>query len=75
MVIQFNIFLNDWFLFIIKASLHKYADDYYLLAFSIENDLLVKIFSEESKTAIDWIHSNDMIESLQNLKKMLFLRI
>ena len=49
MVIQFNIFLNDWFLFIIKASLHKYADDYYLLAFSIENDLLVKFFLKNRK--------------------------
>ena len=52
-----------------------FSGDYYLLVFSIENDLLVKILSEESKTAIDWIHSNDMIESLQTLKKMLFLRI
>ena len=75
MVIRLNIFLNDWFLFVKNASLHNYADDYYLLVFSIENDLLVKILSEESKTAIDYIHSNDMIESLENLKKMLFLRI
>ena len=52
-----------------------FSGDYYLLVFSIENDLLVKILSEESKTTIDYIHSNDMIENLQNLKKMLFLRI
>ena len=75
MVIQRNIFLIHWFLLIKKASLHNHADDYYLPVFSIESDLLVKILSEESKIAIDWIHSNDMIESLQNLKKMLFLRI
>ena len=52
-----------------------FSGDYYLLVFSIENGLLVKILSEESKTAVDWVHSNDMIESLQTLKKMLFLRI
>ena len=74
-VIQFNIFLNDWFLLIKKASLHNYADDYYLLVFSIDTVLLVKVLSEESKTAIDWSHSNDMIESLQTLQKMQFLRI
>ena len=29
--------------------------------FSTEIDLVVKIPSEESKTATDWLHTNDMI--------------
>ena len=30
-------------------------------AFSTEIDSVVKIPSEESKTAIEWLHANDMI--------------
>ena len=46
----FNIFLNDLFLFIKKASLHNYADDNTLSAFATNIDDL----TNESQKIIGW---------------------
>ena len=57
----FNIFLNDLFLFIRKASLHKYADDNTLPASSTYVASLMELLSQESYTTIDWLISNNKI--------------
>ena len=62
----FHIFPNDLFLFIKKVSLHSYAEDNTLSTFSTKIDSVVKILSEESKSAIDWLHTNGI--TLKSLK-------
>lgn len=59
--IFFNVFLNDIFFFLKKASLHNYADDNTLSAFSTDVNSLINILSEESEVAIKWLESNHMI--------------
>ena len=49
----FNIFLNDFFLFIKEALLHKFADDNTLSAFVTDIDDLIEILTDESQKTID----------------------
>ena len=51
----FNCFINDFFYFIDKASVHL------LSAFESNIKNLKLILQPESKTAISWFHSNEMI--------------
>ena len=57
----FNCFLNDFFYFIDKASVHNFADDNSLSAFESNIKNLKLILEYESKTAISWFQSNKMI--------------
>ena len=57
----FNIFLNDLFLFIKKASLHNYADDSTLSAFATNIGDLIEIHIDKSQEAIDCLKLNQMI--------------
>ena len=43
---SFIIFLNNLFLFIKKASLHNYADDNTLSAFTTDIDDLIEVFTD-----------------------------
>ena len=58
---MFNIFLNDFFFFITKASAHNFADDNTLYSFAKTLRGLVTILQLECETAINWLHSNKMI--------------
>ena len=49
----FSIFLNDFFLFIKEALLHKFADDNTLSAFVTDIDDLIEILTDESQKTID----------------------
>ena len=49
------------FLYIKKATLHNYADDNTLAAFSNTVPNLVRILEQESNVAIDWLERNQMI--------------
>ena len=49
----FNIFLNDLHFFITKASLHNYADDNTLSAYSSDLNSLIEKLTEESETTIN----------------------
>ena len=71
----FHIFLNDLFLWIKKLSLYSYADDNTLSTFSTKIDSVVKILSEESKSAIDWLHTNGIIANSQKFKTILISKI
>ena len=51
----FNIFLNDLYFFITKVSLHNYADDNTLSAYSSDLNSLINILAEESQTTINWL--------------------
>ena len=49
----FNIFLNDFFLLIKEALLHKFGDDNTLSAFVTDIDDLIEILTDESQKTID----------------------
>ena len=71
----FHIFRNDLFLCIKKLSLYSYADDNTLSTFSTKIDSVVKILSEESKSAIDRLHTNGIIANSQKFKTILISKI
>ena len=60
----FNCFFNNFFYFIDKASVHNFADDNFLSAFESNIKNLKLILESESKTAISWFQSNEMIVNL-----------
>ena len=55
-----NIFLNGLYFFITKVSLHNYADDNALSAYSSNLNSLIDILAEESQTTINWLKTNHM---------------
>ena len=57
----FNCFFNDLFYFIDKAGVHNFANDNSLSAFESNIKNLKLILESESKTAISWFQSNEMI--------------
>ena len=59
--ILINLYVNDLFLYIKKATLHNYADDNTLTDFSNSIPNLVRILEQESNVAIDWLERNKMI--------------
>ena len=71
----FHIFPNDLFLCIKKLSLYSYADDNTLSTFPTKIDSVVKILSEESKSAIDRLHTNGIIVNSQKFKTILISKI
>ena len=66
----FNIFLNDFFLFIKKALLHNYADGNTLSAFATNIDDLIEILTGESQKIMDWIKLNLMIVNPKKFQAM-----
>ena len=56
-------------------SLYGYADDNTLSTFSTKIDSVVKILSEESKSAVDWLHTNGIIANSQKFKTILISKI
>ena len=52
--ILFNVFFNDFFLFINHATFHNFADDNTLPSFAKTFDKLKEILESESKCAIEW---------------------
>ena len=59
--IHFNIFVNDLFLLIKKASLHNFADDNTISATDRNVENLISILESESGIAIKWFRENEMI--------------
>ena len=58
--ILFNIFINDLFIWIEKCSLHNFADDNTLSAFSNNISDLISILEKDSEIAIKWFKDNEM---------------
>ena len=59
--ILFNIFFNDFFFFLPKASVHNFADDNTLASFASTLYELLPILESECETAINWLHNNKVI--------------
>ena len=59
--ILFNIFFNDIFFFIPKASVHNFADDNTLASFASTLKEVLTILESECEAAINWLHNNKMI--------------
>ena len=57
----FFFFRNNLYFFITKASLHNYADDNTLSAYSSALNSLTDKLIEESQTSINWLKANHMI--------------
>ena len=62
---MFNIFFNDFLVFIPKASVHNFADDNALCSFAKTLKGLVTISQSECETAINWLHNNKMKQKFQ----------
>ena len=69
--ILFNIFLNDFFFFIPKASVHNFAGDNTLCSFAKTLKGLVTILQSEYETAINWLHNNKMIVNTDKFQVIL----
>ena len=57
----FNLFFNDFLLFILIASVHNLADDNSLSNIAETIDSLKQTLESECKVAINWFHENKMI--------------
>ena len=58
--ILFNIFMNDLLLWIGESSIHNFADDNTLSAYSSSIDNLITILEKDSEVAIQWFKENEM---------------
>ena len=58
--IFFNIFMNDIYASIIRASLYNYADDNTLSVIGSTKQETIECLSQESQTAVDWFRDNMM---------------
>ena len=58
--IFFNIFMNDIYASIIRASLYNYADDNTLSVIGSTKQEAIECLSQESQTAVDWFRDNMM---------------
>ena len=58
--LQFNIFLNDIFLFVDHAKITNYADDN--ISYAIESSVkeLLEVLKNETETLLKWFHWNEM---------------
>ena len=63
----FSLFFNN-FLFILIASVHKFADDNSLSNTAKSIDSLKQVLESECKVAIKWFHENKMIVNLRKLQ-------
>ena len=59
--ILYNIFFNDFFFFIPKASVHSFAIDNTLASFASTLKELLPILESECEAAVNWLHNNKMI--------------
>ena len=58
--ILFNIFFNNFFFFIPKASVHNFAHDKTFASFASTRKELLWILVLECETGINWLHNNKM---------------
>ena len=66
--ILFNVFINDFFFFIKRASVHNLADDNILSSFPKTVSDLIKALEDESRAAINWFSMNHMIANPDKFK-------
>ena len=59
----FNIFINDFYLWITKTDLLNFADDNTISAAEKTIENLISTLEEESQAAIEWFKMNEMIVS------------
>ena len=69
--ILFNVFINDFFFFIKRASVHNFADDNTLSSFAKTVSDLIKTLEDESRAAINWFSMNHMIANPDKFKAII----
>ena len=69
--ILFNIYINDLFLFINRATLHNYADDNTLAYFSKTLSNLIEVLEEEAGVALTLLKHNKMIANPEKFHALL----
>ena len=72
--ILYNIFFNDFFFFIPKASVHNFADDNTLASFASTLKDLLPILESECEAAINWLHNNKMIVNPDKFQIILLVK-
>ena len=72
--ILFNIFFNDFFLFLCNVSVHNFADNNTLSSFARTIKNLVSILESESSCAINWFTDNSMIVNPDKFQAILLDR-
>ena len=70
----FNIFLNDLFLFITKASLHNYTNNNTLSPTSADVASLMELLSQDSNTTIDWLISTHIEINPKKFQTMVIMK-
>ena len=69
--ILFNIFINDLFLFVKDVELANFVDASTTYATRNSIEKLIKVLGKESKSAIDWFRTNDVIVNLDKFQAMI----
>ena len=59
--IQFNIFINDLFLWLTKSDLHDFVDDNTIAVTCKNLNDLLRTLEKESESELDWFKNNNMI--------------
>ena len=67
----FNLFINDLFYFIEKASVHNFADDNTLTSYAKSANILIENLQNESNLAIKWFSQNNMIVNPDKFKAII----
>ena len=70
----FNAFLNDFFFYIRKASVHNFAVDNTLSSFAKSVTLLVEILMAESQNAMKWFSENNIIVNPDKFQSIILQR-
>ena len=68
--VSFNAFLNYFFFYISKASVHNFADNNALSSFAKSVTLLMEILMAESHNVIKWFSENKMIVNPDKFKSI-----
>ena len=71
----FDAFLIDFFFWIIKPSVHNFADDNTLSSFAKSVMLLVEVLTAESRNAIKWFSENKILLTQKILNQFLFKKV
>ena len=69
--ILFNVFINDFFYFIKRPSVHNFADDNTVSSFAKTVSDSIKTLEDESRYAINWFSMNHMIANPDKFKAII----
>ena len=69
--IQFNIFINDLFLWLTKSDLHDFVDDNTIAVTCKNLNDLLRTLEKESESELDWFKNSNMIANLDTFQAII----